>query len=71
MTDQEKIHLYDRYRSSIHFSIKTDPKTKPIWRKLYWTTGKDSDQYKIGCIDIYSENWPELFCSVVENNYPG
>ena len=49
MTDDEKINLYDRYRNSIHSSIKTDPRTKPMWRKLYWTSAKDSNRYKIGC----------------------
>ncbi len=69
MIAKDKIDLYEMYRSSIYFSIKNHPRTRSMWRKLFWTTVKNSNEYKVGCIDIYSENWPELFRAVVKNKY--
>ncbi len=61
MTDSEKVILYDLYRKIIHPLIKSNESTKPLWRRLYWTTGKNSQEYKSGCIDIFKEYFPELF----------
>jgi len=53
MNFSEKVVFYNENRDSIDPKIKTSEKTKPLWRRLYWTTGKNSDEYKAGCVDIY------------------
>tara|TARA_B100000700_G_C14345258_1_gene534631 strand:+ start:93 stop:266 length:174 start_codon:yes stop_codon:yes gene_type:complete len=45
----------------IHPKIKSDYRTKPLWRKLFWTTARDSDEYKIGCITIFIDYFPGLY----------
>ena len=67
MQEKEKIVFYDRYKLIIHPSIKTQSHTKPLWRKLFWTTAKNSDQYKIGCVDIFTIHFPELYQTLKEN----
>ena len=44
-------------------------KAKSCWRKLYWTTEKNSDKYKAGCVEIYSESYPDLFYSMSLHGY--
>ena len=61
MTYKQKVDFYDQYSSSIQFTIKSDPGSKSLWRKLYWTTIKGSSDYKAGCVDIYAQLYPELF----------
>ena len=53
MTESLKVNFYNMNKLIIHPTIKTDAKTKALWRKLFWTTGKDSDKYKAGCVDIF------------------
>ncbi len=61
MTDRDKVIFYNKYQPSIHPLIKSNPDTKPKWRKLFWTTGRDSNQYKVGCVEILKEYFPYLF----------
>ena len=61
MPSDENIVFYDKHQPIIHNLIKSDPATKPIWRKLYWTTGKGSDQYKSGSVNIFRDNFPALY----------
>tara|TARA_Y100001968_G_C18865362_1_gene484596 strand:- start:223 stop:438 length:216 start_codon:yes stop_codon:yes gene_type:complete len=70
MTIEEKIIFYDKNKSCIHPVIKSDLITKPLWRKLYWTTARDSEAYKLGCLEILKNNFPELFKELIrlENN---
>ncbi len=60
----EKVHLYNKNAKSIHQKIKSDPQTKPLWRRLFWTTGRNSDEYKAGSLEIYQEYFPDLFKSL-------
>ena len=46
MSGTEKVDFYDQHKPIIHEAIKTESQTKPLWRKLYWTTAKDSYAYK-------------------------
>ena len=66
MRPSQKIEFYNRHRLTIHPAIKTDPKTKPLWRRLFWTTAKDSDLYKAGCVDIFKTSFPDLFTSLID-----
>ncbi len=61
MTSKQKVDFYDQYSNSIQFTIKSDPGSKSLWRKLYWTTIKGSSEYKAGCVDIYAQLCPKLF----------
>ena len=61
MHDSEKVIFYNNYQSIIHTTIKSDEITKPLWRRLYWTTEKNSDTYKVGCVTIFTEYFPERF----------
>ena len=61
MNAKEKSDFYNLHRQCIHPVIKSDPATKPMWRKLFWTTGKNSVEYKCGCVDILMANFPYLF----------
>ena len=61
MTDKEKLSFYEFHCKCIHPVIKSDPNTKPLWRRLYWSTGKNSNEYKSGCVDILEANFPYLF----------
>ena len=61
MEESEKVILYNMYKQIIHAKIKSDEATKPLWRRLYWTTAKDSNKYKAGCFDIYIYHFPEEF----------
>jgi len=68
MNKQEKIDFYNRHKLSIHLSIKAQAEAKPLWRKLFWTTGRDSDQYKIGCVDIFKIHFEKLYSNLKGNN---
>ena len=68
MTEEQKVMLYDRHRMTIHTNIKTKEETKPLWRKLYWTTGKNSDEYKCGCVDIFQEYFPIIFKTLLKED---
>lgn len=57
----EKARLYNLNREIIHTKIKTNFLTKPLWRKLFWTTPRDSDEYKAGCMDIFKMHFPDLY----------
>ena len=61
MNDKEKSDFYDFHFRCIHPVIKSNPDTKPLWRRLYWTTGRSSLEYKCGCIEILQEHFPFLF----------
>ncbi len=61
MNEQEKMNFYDFHIRCIHPVIKSQPNTKPLWRRLYWSTAKNSIEYKCGCIDILKEHFPYLF----------
>jgi len=67
MDEREKVLFYDQYRETIHPIIKSKLETKPLWRRLFWTTGRDSDQYKSGCVDIFCEYCPDLFNTLMQN----
>ncbi len=71
MTEADKVYLYDKQKQIIHPLIKADARTKPLWRKLFWTTGKDSDEYKAGCIDIFKDNFPSKYQDLIslKKNY--
>ena len=61
MNVSEKVDFYDQNKSSIHPIIKSADETKPLWRRLFWTTGRDSDEYKAGCVDILRTHFPNIF----------
>ena len=61
MNKSEQASFYDQHREIIHPKIKTALTTKPLWRKLFWTTGRDSDEYKSGCVEIFKEYFPSEF----------
>ena len=61
MDVNEKVAFYERKRLIIHTIIKTDETTKPLWRKLFWSTGRNSKEYKAGCVDIFKEHFKNLF----------
>ena len=61
MNEKEKENFYDFHSSCIHPVIKSEPATKPLWRRLFWSTGKNSIEYKCGCIDILEKHFPFLF----------
>ena len=61
MTETEKVEFYNLNKLMIHQKIKTAPETKPLWRRLFWTTGKDSNIYKSGCVDIYIAHFPKSY----------
>ncbi len=65
MNENEKVDFYDLNQQSIHLTIKSNVKTKPLWRRLYWTTGKDSDEYKAGCVDILKAYFPDSFQNLI------
>jgi len=68
MTCTEKLDIYIQHKSFIHTTIKNSQITKPLWRKLFWSTGRDSDEYKTGCVDIYLTYFPELYTSKQSTN---
>ena len=68
MTEAEKIDFYNRHEVEIHPAIKTKPETKPLWRRLFWTTARDSDEYKAGCVEIFEANFPDLFLKLINSN---
>ena len=67
MNQSEKVLYYNKYKETIHPNIKSGECTKPLWRKLFWTTGRDSDEYKSGCVDIFQEYFNELFHDLKDN----
>lgn len=66
MQEKEKSNFYDFHKRCIHPVIKSDPETKPLWRRLYWSTGRNSIEYKCGCVDILESNFPYLFDELVK-----
>ena len=60
MDEDEKIIFYNKNKACIHPLIKSYPITKPLWRKLFWTTARDSNAYKKGCVEILEFYFPEL-----------
>tara|TARA_Y100001970_G_C13885712_1_gene676110 strand:+ start:561 stop:773 length:213 start_codon:yes stop_codon:yes gene_type:complete len=68
MTDDEKVSFYNTNRNCIHPLIKSFPATKPLWRKLFWTTARDSDKYKIGCVDILESYFPEFLRELLKKD---
>ena len=68
MTEDQKVMLYDLHKVTIHTSIKTNQETKPLWRRLYWTTGKNSDQYKCGCIDLFQTYFPTAYKTLIQEH---
>ena len=68
MNHSEKVDFYNQHKLTIHPAIKTATDTKPQWRRLFWTTARDSDKYKAGCVDIFSAKFPELFDSLINRN---
>ena len=67
MNQSEKIIFYNKFKDVIHPTIKTHQETKPLWRRLYWTTGRDSDEYKSGCVEILKNKFPILFKELNSN----
>ena len=64
MTEAEKIDFYNLHKLTILPTIKAESKTKALWRRLFWTTAKNSNLYKAGCIDILMNNFPDLYTSL-------
>ena len=65
MNQLEKANFYNEHIDIIHPKIKSDPQTKPLWRKLYWTTAKNSKEYKSGCVDIFIEYFSKEFKELI------
>ena len=61
MAEEEKVNFYNLHKSMIHPKIKSDLRTKPLWRRTFWSTAKDSDIYKASCVDIFINHFPELY----------
>ncbi len=61
MKKEQAVIFYDIQRDTIHPLIKSHATTKPLWRKLFWTTARNSDEYKSGCVEIFKLHFPELF----------
>ncbi len=61
MKSSLEIDFYNQHRKSIHPLLKSDPQTKSLWRKLYWTTPKASKEYKVGCVEIIKAHFPKIF----------
>ena len=68
MSCTEKLDIYSQYKSFIHSTIKDNSLTKSLWRKLFWTTGRDSDEYKTGCVDIYLTHFQQLHAEMLNTN---
>ena len=68
MTESEKIVFFDLHRLGIHEAIKTHYQPKSLWRKLFWTTQRDSNQYKAGCVDIFKAHFQELYRTLQANS---
>ena len=66
MNKKLKSNFYDLNKQCIHPVIKSHPSTKPLWRKLYWSTAKNSCEYKCGCVDILQSNFPYLFNELIK-----
>ena len=65
MTEKEKINFYIMNKPLIIESLKSTPETKMLWRKLFWTTAKDSNEYKRGCVEIFKSNFNNKFDNLV------
>ena len=61
MTEEEKLAFYNRNELVILSTLKTRSNTKSLWRKLFWTTARDSDEYKVGCLEIFKNHFSKLF----------
>ena len=70
MNESRKVEFYDKYRYLIHPRIKSDQFTKPLWRKLFWTTAKNSNQYKSGCVDIFKDNFTDIYSQLLKDFSP-
>ena len=68
MNEFNKVEFYNKNKLIIHPLIKADDTTKPLWRRLFWTTGRDSKEYKSGCVDIFIEYFPSIFNEVKNTN---
>ena len=68
MTESEKLNFYNLHKSTIHPNIKSQDHTKPLWRRLYWSTAKDSKIYKVGCVDIFMNHFPNLYKILKDQN---
>ncbi len=66
--DDEKVNFYDQNKEVIHPKIKTWEITKPLWRKLFWTAGRNSNKYKIGCVNIFKTHFPFLYRKLVDTH---
>ncbi len=64
MTETEKVDFYNRYQQTIRPKLRHGLETKPLWRRLYWTTGRDSNEYKAGCVEMLEAHFPELFINL-------
>ena len=68
MTESEKVNFYNLYKSTIHPKIKSQDHTKPLWRRLYWTTVKDSNVYKVGSVDMFMTHFPSSYKKLNDQN---
>ncbi len=68
MTQADKVNFYNQHKLTIHPEIKTQSATKSLWRRLFWSTARDSDIYKAGCVDIFVGNFPEQFSNLINRN---
>ena len=68
MEGEEKVSFYDRHKLKILKTLKTESHTKALWRKLFWTTAKNSDQFKVGCVEILKVHFPNVFTILTNDN---
>ena len=67
MNEKEKSDFYSFNKHCIQPVIKSDPISKPLWRRLFWSTARDSLEYKCGCVDILMEHFPYLFNELLKS----
>ena len=67
MCTQEKIDFHDQNEALIKLILKSKDETKSLWRKLYWTTAKNSKEYKVGCVNIFKDYFPSEYLDLKRN----
>tara|TARA_B100000029_G_scaffold162894_1_gene158969 strand:- start:5459 stop:5668 length:210 start_codon:yes stop_codon:yes gene_type:complete len=61
MVEEDKVQFYDLHKNRIYPMIKKESETKSLWRKLFWTTARQSNKYKAGCVDIFEIYFYEAY----------
>ncbi len=68
MTGSEKVNFFNLNKDMIDQQIKTKHETKAFWRKLFWTTARDSDKYQAGYIKNAQIYFPNIFSNLINKN---